>query len=127
MRILFVKSAFLVLPFALIFAFLEYQLRQIPNGYSVNKAGLEQRLDRIEVLVFGMSHTQSGVRTDSLDYEAFNLAYGSQSIYYDTQLALKYAPVMPRLKLVIFTISYPTLEYRLGNTIERWRAGFYQQ
>lgn len=127
MKILLLKTLLLVTPFALGLAFIEYQLRQLPNSYSTTRAALEQRLGGIEVLFTGMSHTQSGVRTDVLDCDAFNLAYGSQSLYYDTQLVLKYAPAMPRLKLAVFTISYSSLEYKLNNGIERWRAGFYQQ
>jgi hypothetical protein len=34
---------------------------------------------------------------------------------------------MKNLKLVIFTISYFSLEYQLDKGIERWRAGFYRQ
>ncbi len=62
-----------------------------------------------------------------LNRPAFNLANGSQSLYYDTRLVTKYADSMPNLKLVIFTISYHSLESQLKNSMERWRGGFYKQ
>lgn len=127
MKRLFVKGLLLITPFACVLAFVEYELRQLPNSYSATRAGLESRRGDLEVLITGSSHAQSGVRAELLTRPAFNLAYGSQSLHYDTELALKYAPVLPRLKLVIFTISYHALEYKLSNSIERWRAGFYQQ
>ena len=127
MKRLFIKSLLLIAPFAFVLAFVEYELRQLPNGYSLMRAAVEARRNDVEVLITGSSHTQSGVRPELLSRPAFNLAYGSQSLHYDTELALKYSSVMPRLKLVIFTISYHSLEYKLSNSIERWRAGFYQQ
>jgi hypothetical protein len=39
---------------------------------------------------------------------------------------LKYVDLIPNLKLVIFTISYHALEYRVTNTTERWRTDFYK-
>lgn len=127
MKKLIFKAVLLVLPFALILGFIEYRLRQIPNSYSTSKAALESRLDKIEVLVTGTSHAQNGVLTQSIKTPTFNLGHGSQSLYYDTQLVSKYAERMPNLKLVVFVISYHSLEYRLSNSIERWRAGFYRQ
>lgn len=127
MKTLFVKSLLLVAPFALMLAFVEYELRQLPNSYSSTRAALEQQRGDIDVLITGTSHTEVGVRADLLAAHAFNLANRSQSLHYDTQLVLKYAPALPRLKLVIFTLSYHSLEYKLNNSIERWRAGFYQQ
>lgn len=125
-RLLF-KIVLLVLPFALMLGFIEYRLRRIPNSYSSSKADLEARLGEIEVLITGSSHAQNGINPNHLGREAFNLANGSQSLYYDTALVSKYASSMPKLKLVIFVVSYHSLEYRLSNTIERWRAGFYKQ
>lgn len=127
MKKLLIKTALLALPFAVVLAFVEYELRCLPTSYSTTRAELESRLDRIEVVFTGTSHEQSGIRADLLGAEAFNLAQGSQSLHYDTQLVSKYAPRMPRLRLVIFGVSYHSLEYKLGNSIERWRGGFYQQ
>jgi hypothetical protein len=124
---LIIKIIVLLLPFALTLAFVEYELRQIPNSYSATKADLEKELPDVEVLVLGSSHTRAAIKTEHLARKAFNLANGSQSLHYDTQLVAKYFDEMKNLKLVIFTISYFSLEYRLNMSIERWRAGFYRQ
>lgn len=127
MKLLFIKAFVLLLPFMLVLGFVEYRLRRIPNSYSVTKAALEGKAGEVEILVLGPSHALNGVAPQFFDRPAFNLANGSQTLHYDTQLVLKYVNAMPNLKLVIFTISYHSLESQLINSIERWRAGFYKQ
>ena len=105
----------------------EYRLRQVPNEYSARKATLDTRAGEVEILITGTSHAQNGVAPQFLALPALNLGYGSQSLHYDTQLVLKYVDSMPNLKLVIFGVSYHSLEYRLTNSVERWRSGFYNQ
>jgi hypothetical protein len=127
LKTLVIKTALLLFPFVAILGFVEYRLRHIPNSYSGTKAALEKKLDEIEILVVGPSHAVNGITPQLLDRPAFNLANGSQTLHYDTEFVMKYADSMPNLKLVIFTISYHSLESRLINSIERWRAGFYKQ
>jgi hypothetical protein len=124
---LIIKSVLLLFPFISIVGLIEYRLRQVPNEYSSTKAALDTKVGEVEILITGTSHAQNGVAPQFLALPAFNLSYGSQSLHYDTQLVLKYVDSTPNLKLVIFTISYHSLEYRLINSIERWRAGFYKQ
>ena len=106
---------------------IEYRLRHVPNEYSSTKAAFESKAAEVEILITGTSHAQNGVKVQFLDRPAFNLGRGSQSLYYDTQLVSKYVDSMPNLKLVIFSLSYHSLEYRLMNSVERWRSGFYKQ
>jgi hypothetical protein len=127
MRQLFLKGFLLLLPFGVILAIVEVRLRQIPNSYAATKSELDRKQAEIEILVTGASHAMSGVAPQVLDRPAFNIANGSQSLHYDTELVMKYAGSMPKLNLVIFAISYHSLEYKLSNSIERWRAGFYKQ
>jgi hypothetical protein len=126
MRQLFLKAFLLLLPFAVVLAIIEVRLRQIPNSYAATKNDLEMQLAEVEILVTGASHA-TGVDPKAMDRSAFNIASGSQSLHYDTALVMKYAGSMPKLKLVVFAISYHSLEYKLSNSIERWRAGFYKQ
>jgi Protein of unknown function (DUF1574) len=121
------KSLLLLLPFISIVGFVEYRLRHVPNEFSSTKAALDAKVGEVEILITGTSHAQTGVAPQILALPAFNLSYGSQSLHYDTQLVMKYLDSMPSLKLVIFGISYHALEYRLENSIERWRSGFYNQ
>ncbi len=106
---------------------IEYRLRHVPNQFSSTKAALDAKAGEVEILITGTSHAQNGVAPQFLTLPAFNLAYASQSLYYDTQLVLKYVDSIPNLKLVIFAISYHALEYRLTNSAERWRTGFFRQ
>ena len=127
MKKLFIRSALLLLPFISLVGLVEYRLRKVPNEYSLRKAVLETKAGEVEILITGTSHAQSGVAPQVLALPALNMGYGSQSLHYDTQLVSKYVDSMPNLKLVIFGISYHSLEYRLANSIERWRSGFYNQ
>ncbi len=127
MRRLFLKAFLLLLPFAVILAFIEVRLRQLPNSYAATKSELDKKQAEVEILVTGASHAMNGVTPEALSRPAFNIANGSQSVHYDTELVMKYAESMPKLKLVVFAISYHSLEYKLSNSIERWRSGFYRQ
>ena len=115
----------MLVPLFSLVGLVELRLRYVPNEYSSNKERLEAQAEEIEILVTGTSHAQNGVAPEFLALPAFNLGYGSQSLHYDTQLVSKYVDSMPNLKLVIFGLSYHSLEYRLVNSVERWRGGFY--
>lgn len=121
------NSVLLLFPFILIAGLVEYRLRHVSNEFSSTKAALDAKAGEVEILITGTSHVQNGVAPQFLELPAFNLGYASQSLYYDTQLVLKYVDSIPNLKLVIFAISYHALEYRLTNTAERWRTGFFRQ
>ncbi|HSE24676.1 MAG TPA: hypothetical protein VLB68_23645 [Pyrinomonadaceae bacterium] len=125
MKTLFLKSVLMLVPLFSLLGLVELRLRYVPNEYSSNKARLEAKAGEIEILVTGTSHAQNGVAPEFLALPTFNLGYGSQSLHYDTQLVSKYVDSMPNLKLVIFGLSYHSLEYRLVNSVERWRGGFY--
>jgi hypothetical protein len=124
---LIIKSFLLLLPFTLIVGLIEYRLRYVLNEYSATKAALDAKAGEVQILITGTSHAQNGVAPQFLEVPAFNLGYGSQSLYYDTELVLRYVDSTPNLKLVIFAISYFALEYRLTNSSERWRTGFLRQ
>jgi hypothetical protein len=124
---LIIKSFLLLFPFISIVGLVEYRLRQVPNEFSSTKAALDTKVGEVEILITGTSHAQTGVAPQFLALPAFNLGYASQSLYYDAQLVLKYVDSIPNLKLVMFAISYHALEYRLTNSTERWRAGFFRQ
>ena len=127
MKRLIIKSVLLLFPFISIVGLVEYRLRQLPNEYSYTKTALDAKAGEVQILISGTSHAQNGVAPQFLALPAFNLGWGSQSLYYDTQLVLKYVDSMPNLRLVLFGISYHALEYRLTNSIEYWRSGFYSQ
>jgi hypothetical protein len=125
LKILIIKSVLILVPFFALVGLVELRLQYVPNEYSSTKAALASRLGEVEILITGTSHAQ-GVAPEFLSRPAFNLGHASQSLYYDTELVLKYVDSTPKLKLVIFAISNHALEYRLMNSTESWRAGFYK-
>ncbi len=118
---LFIVSA---LAAVLIF-YCELRLRAIPNTFTIKKNIFEQKLDSIQVLILGSSETVDGINPSSLSKYGFNLASESQSLYYDTELTLKYIDKMPKLEYVLISIAYFSLWYEIYNGIEDWRDCYY--
>ncbi|MGB7923609.1 MAG: hypothetical protein WCF57_10225 [Pyrinomonadaceae bacterium] len=128
MKRFFIKGLIFALPLVLLLSFVEYRLSKIPNGYNTKKTFLERRLSQYEVLITGSSHAFTGINPAALDCPAYNIAYLGQSLYYDSQLVLKYLDEMPSLKLLVVPVSYQSLEYRLSNNRnDSWRADFYDK
>jgi hypothetical protein len=127
MKRLLLKILILVLPVFAVLGYIELRLREIPNGYSKNRAALQQKLPALQVLFVGSSHGQFGFDAASISAPAFNLAYGSQSLYFDSKLAAMTASEAKNLRLVVFASSYFSFQTKLENSIEGWRAGFYRQ
>ena len=104
----------------------EVRLRQISNSYSEKRTYLETKLDSIQVLILGSSHAYFGINPDNLELKGYNLAGVSQSLYYDEELTRKYTDRLPKLRIVLISISYFSLWYELYlNNIEGWRDYFY--
>jgi hypothetical protein len=119
------KLLLFLAPLLLLAGYAEIRLRRVPNGYTAKRAFLERQLDSVEVLVLGSSHAYNGVDPDCLSRPAFNLAYVSQSLYYDTRLVRKYLDRMPRLRLVLVETNYFSLWYQLAHSTESWRDWYY--
>lgn len=115
----------ILLPFILFFAWVEIKARQLPNSYAVKKQFLEKRLDSINILVLGSSHAFDDIDPEWFSCCGFNFANTSQGLFQDSQLCLKYSDRMPRLKAVIFTISYFTFGFQMEDITEQWRDYFY--
>jgi hypothetical protein len=126
MKTLVFKLLLLALPLALLSAGLELGLRKMPNSYNRKRDLLEPRLPRLRVLVLGASQENQGIEADLLDPQGFNLACVGQDYYYDRRLALDYLDRSPQLRLVVLTLSYPSLSYRMTNSPEAWRGFSYR-
>lgn len=128
MKKFFIKGFIFVLPLVLLFAFIEFKLSQIPNGYTTKKSFFEQRIAEYEVVNTGTSHTLMSINPRYLDGKAYNLAYLGQSLYYDAQLVSRYLDRMKGLRLLIVPVSYQSLQYRMSNNrLHGWRANFYSR
>ena len=89
----------------------EIFVRTMPSVYKNKRDQLIASADSIEILIMGSSHAMDGVDPNQFSLYAFNLAFGSQSIYFDRKLIEKYRPVLPRLKYVLLNIDYNSLSY----------------
>ena len=81
----------------------------MPSQYRQKRDQLIANADSIEVLILGSSHAADGVDPNQFTLYAHNLAFGSQSIYFDRKLAEKYLPDLPNLKYVLLALDYNSL------------------
>jgi len=119
------KLLLFLVPLLTLLGYAEVRLRRVPNGYNTKRAFLEQQLDSVEVLVLGSSHAYFGIDPQCLSLRAFNLAFTSQSLYYDTRLVRRYLDRMPRLQLVLVETNYYNLWQQIADGKELWRDYFY--
>jgi len=105
-----IKLGILIAPFLIFFAWAECKLSSMPNEYSKKSYLLEKASTNIEVLILGSSHTAHGVDPFFFHYCGFNMANHFQSLYYDAKILLRWGHCLPKLKLVIFSASYFSLE-----------------
>jgi hypothetical protein len=81
----------------------------MPSDYKSKRDQLIANASDIEVLILGDSHTANGVTPFKFSLYAHNLAFGSQTIYFDRRLLEKYLPILPKLKYVILSYDYNIL------------------
>jgi hypothetical protein len=121
------KLALLVLPLALACAWLELGLRRMPTAMSLKRAAFQARAADAELLVLGASEAYQGLSPDALGRPGFNGATVGQDLHYDAALFRLWRPKLPRLKAVLLSVSYTSLEYRLPQSLESWRQFQYAQ
>lgn len=116
-----------VLPTVIILSVVEAGLGSMNNGYTEKKRLLKKNLAAAEVLILGNSQAYRGINPEFIRAPSFNLAYVSQSLFYDRELVTRYAPQMPKLEVAVITITYLSLEYDLSHSLEYWRCFFYER
>jgi len=124
-RIFFYKILLVLLPFIMLFSWIEYQARRLPNGFALKKENFERVHDSISILVLGSSHAMKGINPDFFSCKGFNFSNSSQTLVYDSRLCLKYLGQLPRLKAVIIDISCISFFFDLENSPESWKDYFY--
>ena len=125
MKFFLKKLLIFLLPFLFFYPILEINLSRMPIFYSEKKEFLESHLSEIEILSTGSSHGNA-INPQFLSHKDFNLFNYGQDIYYDVLLVEKYLDRIPNLKMVIFPISYFSLEYRLDHTPAAWQEPLYK-
>jgi hypothetical protein len=118
------RLAVFSLPLAALFGALEWKMRGVPTSFSLQRAALRERAATAKVLVVGASHELYGFYPPAFGCPSVNLANTSQSLELSAQLALRQK--LPRLEWVVVGLSHFSFGYRLGQSPEKWRMGFYE-
>ena len=127
MRRLYLNLLLLVLPIGMFLVWFEIARGgRETNLFVVKRNLLAAAAARVEVLCLGPSHAHEGIAPLLVHSNAFNLSAVSQSLYYDCALVEKYAPTLPRLRLVVLPISYLSMDHQLDHSTEDWRAYYYR-
>ena len=109
MKNFILKILLFLIPVFLYVGYCEYFLRNMPSQYRQKRDQLIENSDSIQVLILGSSHAQDGVDPETFSLYAHNMAFGSQSIYFDKKITEKYLPQLPKLKYVLLTFDYNSL------------------
>lgn len=125
MRKFVVKLSILILSLLPLFGVIEYKARSIPSNFAVKRERLEQNIDKAQVIIAGASHAYYGIYPKLLGASSVSIAYPGQDVYYDTRILLKYLPQAARARLVVITLSYPTLESTVGDSDWSAQSNFY--
>jgi hypothetical protein len=88
---------------------MELCIRNIPSDFGAQKEELLSKADRIEVLITGSSHAQVGLIPDQFTLYTYDIAFGSQALYFDKRITEKYLPYLTQLKYVIISLEYTSL------------------
>jgi serine/threonine protein kinase len=127
MRRLYFNLLLLALPIGIFLAWFEIARgNRETNLFVVKRNLLAAAAARVEIVCLGPSHAHEGIAPLLVHSNAFNLSAVSQSLYYDCALVEKYAPTLPRLRLVVLPISYLSMDYELDRSTEEWRAYYYR-
>ena len=125
MRQLFRQLMVFLLPLALLFAVVEFKLSQFADMYAVRANALRKVAPNVEILVVGHSHAMRGIDPSGLPLPSFNLGFPGQSAILDAKITEEVFRCAPRLRLVIATVGYASLRYRLTDSPSRARNTLY--
>lgn len=127
MKKFLVKTSCFVLFVLLLFVFLEYSARRVPNDYSVKNSLLSENCRSLKTLVIGNSQAYFGINPAYFSDKAFNAAHVSEPLNIDTFILNKYLPQMDSLQNIIVSISSftPFQYWRPGGKGEAWRIKHY--
>lgn len=103
------KIFFFFIPVLLL---LEIRTRNFNGQYAQKAQGLNTLADSIELLIVGNSHANDNISPHEFDLFAYNAAFGSQSLYFDKRIALKYSEQLPKLRYVLISVEFSSF-YRL--------------
>lgn len=112
MQIFLTRLVLFCLPFLLA---IPIEISSRNNTFKIKSEYIEKNKDQIEVLILGSSQTNKGLNPAELDFSVAPLANDGSTINLDYLLFERYFEEFPRLKLVVFELSYHGLEDRKKN------------
>lgn len=125
MKSILKKLFIFILPIIVLCIFFEIKVRNVINSVNKKKVLLNQQKDEIEILVFGSSYAYAGINPDFINLRTFNLANTAQDLYYDYELLKNVINMLPKLKMIIISISYQSFEYKTTSSIDYARSFLY--
>ena len=127
MKKLYFKIVTFLLPVILVWGGLEYFYKTTETNYTFKHKKIIESYNHLEVLVLGNSHALFGINPTYFEKNTFNAANISQSLYFDELILEKHINSLPKLKVIILTISYFSLSQQDNSTEDLWRKYFYKQ
>lgn len=116
----FVKKIAIFLSFLLLlFIGVEVYLSFFESAFQIKAKYAEKNKASIGMLVLGSSHNQNSINPDYLTYPSANIAFGGQDLHLDWLLLSKEIKLLSNLKIVLFELSYHSLEMKNQNWYER--------
>lgn len=105
------RILYFLIPLLLVAVSLEISIRNIDSYYKQKIDGLLEYSDSIEILILGSSHAAEGISPNVFDLFAYNMAFGSQTLYFDERITVKHLEKLSKLKYVLISVDYQSLYY----------------
>ena len=105
------RFLYFLIPLILVSITLEISIRNIDSYYKQKIEGLISKSDSIEVLILGSSYASLGIDPTQLDLFAYNMAFGSQTLYFDKRITTKHLGKLRNLRYVLISVDYHSLYY----------------
>lgn len=110
----------IVLVSLLFISYAELTLYYYPSIFQKKNQYFINNIRNIEVLVLGSSHHQCAVNPEYMDsFKTSNLAFSGQNLKIDETILRKFIDQMQDLKIVVFELSYHTLEHAYNPNYHR--------
>ncbi|MGK0377071.1 MAG: hypothetical protein ACJA1Z_000879 [Patiriisocius sp.] len=118
------RAGLFFLPVVLLFIIIELLVLNIPASYINRSAYFETEKDSIEIAVFGSSQVDTGLNPVYFDQPSISFASKSQHHDLDNAIFTQTLHKMPKLKTVVFELSYAHLEIP-HNGADFWKNNVY--
>ncbi|GAA4278936.1 hypothetical protein [Aquimarina mytili] len=109
-----------IIPLAVVTLVFEIYLRTMNTEYKQKITGLSANYNTIEILALGNSHAYNGVDPRQFDLEAYNMAAGNQSLYFDKRITLKHIDSLKNLKYVLISFDQHSLYFSSQGIRDTW-------